>query len=118
MELSDLDKVRAMLLDPNVEYRDIDHSEVVSEHIEAVIYSRFWGYLLLFIENSTDFYIGKLNRLSPEQAAEHVHRFSLKASELPNAKALASRFYQYSQVAITRLNTRPVVHDDPSLLMP
>lgn len=118
MELSDLDKVRAMLLDPSVEYPDVDHSEVVSEHIEAVVYSRFWGYLLLFLEDSNDFYVAKLNRLSPEQAAERVHRFSLKAPELPDTKALASRFYQYSQVAITRFNTRPVVHDDPSLLMP
>ena len=118
MELSDLDKVRAMLLDPSVEYRDIDHSEVVSEHIEAVVYCRSRGYLLLFIEDSNDFYVGKLNRLSPGQAATHVHRFSSKASELPDTKALASRFYQYAQVAITRFNTQPVVHDDPSLLMP
>jgi phosphoserine phosphatase len=118
MGLSDLDKVRAMLLDPHVEYRDLDRSEVISEHIEAVVYSRFRGYLLLFIEDSSDFYVGKLNRLSPEQAATYVRRFSSKASELPDTKELASQFYQHPQVAITRFNTHPVIHDDPSLLMP
>ena len=118
MRLSDLDKVRAMLLDPSVEYRDIDYSEVISENIEAAVYSRFWGYLLLFIEDSNDFYVAKLNRHSPELAAERVHRFSSKASELPSTKELALRFCQYSQVAITRFNTQPVVHDNPSLLMP
>jgi|GEM_PF-3817009 len=119
MGLSDLDKVRTMLLDPGVEYRDLDRSEVVSAYIEAAVYSRPRGYLLLFMDEGTDdFYVGKLDRLSPEQAASHVHEFSSKASELPNIKELTSRFYQYSQVAITRFNTYPVVHDNPSLLMP
>lgn len=119
MELSDLDKVRAMLLDPGVEYRDLDRSVVVSEYIKAGVYSRLRGYLLLFMDEGTDdFYVGKLNRLSPEQAAAHVHEFSSKAAELPSTKELASRFYRYPQVAITRFNTQPVVHDDPKLLMP
>jgi len=119
MGLSDLDKVRTMLLDPSVEYRDLERSEVMSQNIEAAVYSRFRGYLLLLIDEGTSgFYVGIIYRLSPEQAADITLAFSAQAALLPNSEELASRFYQYPQVAITRFNTQPVVHDNPSLLMP